>query len=745
LKKNVYKNIQLDEEIEEIISNSDAITITDDIEHSDFKITGDSSSNLKFEKPKLSDVSLHDGYLDKEILGNPFITTVLKNYIEQSFCLRPESIFQGIIVKNNSLKVLDKSSYGLYSDYICSEARNFSFNTRNLRKSLTSLFLSFDRLSVVGGVVLPLEIDYGRGQDTFFVQFSCNITPLFKFNLLLKSIIEFINFSDCIEISFCEETKRIVVRNFWIKGIKKKWTSVFIYGKGAHSSKRFESSEEVIKTHLVEDVTEELVSSDDEIFENISVKKQWSLIRLTLNSILALRDEYAIAEKDFPTHFNNAIVSALMNESTDENTFDQLEDHEKEIVIQFINEEDPLESLKRMRRGEMTEIEPEEYINSIYSKVEDIEYETLKKISGDRNIEAKQTVKGTAEEKPSRFVIKGAEERDKDNKIWEIKKLDVAKNLKSKYSDMKNPSPQEVEETFEATMREVLSSSDSNIESYVSGVVDSISEELLPASVPNSKFINKTMSRLKNRASTTEEGDLDVSPLELKLILSFTEKLIRKGESFEENLKFESGRNDYLKKQVDEMSSSVVNNMENPISAQMRIAHDKLISDRDGLIEEKNKYKSRVFELERKLAKSEETVGLDRAEDKNTSTQDLKQEMINKLTASVQGAKAEALDLKRQLRLSEKDMIKLKTQMARLSNSTDNSKAGPSENSKSTIRIKQLEKINDQYLSSKTKMEKELSEKKSEIHKAKLESKTMANKLKQAEKKLEVLNRRKAS
>ncbi len=763
MKKSVYKNIQLDDKLEEIISSSEILHLTEEVESCDLKITGDEKSNLKFEKPNLGNLSVCEAYLDTGVIENPLVSNILKNYLEQEFCLRPEVAYKGNIVKNNTLKVLDKSSYGLYSDYICSEAHNFTFNTRSLRKCLTSLFLSFDRMSVIGGIALPLEIDYGRSSNAFFVQFSCNITPVFKVNLLLKSIREFVDFSDCIEITFCNQTNRVVVRNFWFKEVTKKWTSLFIYGDVGGVSTNLHNEEEVVKTHVVEDVTERLVEIDEDLYEDYGDKKQWNLMRITLKSILTLRDEYAIREKDFPTHFNNAIVNALMVECEDGNTFEKLEEHEKEIIIQFINEEDPLESLKRMRLEEMTEIEPEEYIKSIYSKVDEIENDTLKKLSKnkeeDENVTVKGsanekeddnvTVKGSANEKEVNQLVKGSGENSEDNSIWNVKKLDVTKNLMSKYSEMSNPSPKQVEEAFEQTMKEVLLASDQNIESYVSGIVDSISEDLLPASIPNSKFIKKTMGSLKNKASNCGKATLDVSPLEIKLMLSFTEKLIRKGENAEDNLKFESGRNNYLKKQVDEMSSTDMKS-KNPISEQMRIANEKLIKDRDVLLDEKNKYKSQVLELERKLAKIQDSENLEVLEDVQDNsapvqTQDMKQQMIDKLTTGVQGARSEALDFKRQLRINEKEMIKLKTQLARFTKSADTSKSGSPESTKSTIRIKQLEKINDQYLSSKTKMEQEISERKSEIHSTKLENKTMANKLKQLEKKLEILNRRKAS
>lgn len=750
MKVKIYKNIQLDERIESVIEKSDVLDLIDDIDSSDIKITDDKSGQLFFEKPTISNIKKNNAYLDNELLESPLVLQMTKNYLEQQFYLRPEGAFQGVIIKNNSLKILDKSSYGLYSDYICSEAHNFSFNTRNLRKCLTTLFLSFDRLSILGGIALPLEVDYGRSQDAFFVQFACNMTSLFKIDLLLKSMSEYINLSDCIEITFCNTTNRVVVRNFWMKSIVKKWTSVFIHeSEAGHLGRKVVNEDATVKTHIIADVDEILIAPEDEPYERTGLKKQWSLIRQTLKTILSLRDEYAVKEKEFPSHFNEAIVSALIDSADCVDTFTPLEEHEKEIVIDFLSEEDPLESLKRMRLDEMIDVEPKEYMKSIYSKVDEIEYDTLKKISGKEELDENQIIKGTPDEKEKNQLVKGSGSSKEDNSIWEIKKLSVAEKLKSKYDNMDNPSPKEIEQTFEVAMKEVLSASDSNIESYVSGVVDNISEQLLPASVPNSKFINKTMGKLKNKLQTTNEESLDVSPLELKLMLSFTEKLIRKGENFEENLKHESNKNQYLKKQVEKISSSS-SELENPISAQMRIANDRITKERDALVDEKNQFKNKIFELERKLEKAMSEKKADIQSDnegKGVKEQNIdpKQKIINKLTTSVQSAKAEALDLKRQLTNNEKDMIKLKTQVARLSKGTVNNTADGSDNSKTSIRINQLEKINDQYLTSKTKMEKELAEKKSEIYKAKLESKTMASKVKQLEKKVELLSRRKAS
>ena len=71
----------------------------------------------------------------------PFGEKLFESFIGQEFGRHAETFFRGIVIKNSSLKVLDRASYGLYCDYICSEASELNFSTRPLRRFLTEFFM----------------------------------------------------------------------------------------------------------------------------------------------------------------------------------------------------------------------------------------------------------------------------------------------------------------------------------------------------------------------------------------------------------------------------------------------------------------------------------------------------------------------------------------------------------------------------------------------------------------------------
>lgn len=734
-------------------------------EAADYYLTDDERNGLYIKQASIKEISgkkLPMAFINEAILRNDFFKRVLKHYFEQEVSLRPESIFEGLVIKNSTIKILDRSSYGLYTDIICSQAKEYSFNGRKIRAALTSSLLLLDRMNLTKELMMPLEVDYGRSQDAFYVQYSCSLTPLLKEDIFFKSLVKIINDSDLVELSFNTKVNRVILRFCWSLKKLTLWPSLFIYDYKTSLLKHKENDNSLAETKFETSVDEQEFITDDELYEPKASPKQWRLLRRIIKHCLELKESRKESGEEWP---DPILVEDIRNivEEMEDASFEKLNEDEVNILVTSLNSEDPIDHLELLRQDELLEVDPNEYMDSIYSNIADIDVEKVKGafaedeettvISGSTDDdEDVQRVKGKSEVDNSFTVVKGEKEDldqnhhqlikgdgslNKKSSMWQVKKLNVAEKLKDKYSKLENPTPEVVEEELEQTIRDELSKDDNKIDSFVEDIVDAISEELLPRSVPNSLFINKALGELKNTVSAKSKGDgtVAVQSLDVKLMISFTEKLMRKSKAHEDRLNRDGG---YTGDHKMTKGQAI-------IIEQMKESNELLLTEKNKLQKEKNELKAKIIELQREMLSDHNYENVEEREQRSL-IDDERQKNIDKLTEDVKSAKSENLELKRQLTVNENEMVKLKTLMARIRNKDPEAKASAAgSDSKKEHRIKQLEKMANQFQDSKNKVEKELASKKSELYSAKLENKTMSGRIKQLEKKLELMNKRKAS
>ncbi len=413
----------------------------------------------------------------------------------------------------------------------------------------------------------------------------------------------------------------------------------------------------------------------------------------------------------------------------------------------------------------------------------------------DEEEEESQLVKGLDEEEESKAVIKGNKERISEEN-WEVRRDRAVEELKGRMEDLRDTgiSHIEIDNELKKILMNELEVSEASGTDFVEALSDNATDGFL---------------RGPSRASITALKDSPLEQVEKKLevrskqvekmkeaIVTLNEELAKsrglssgvvepdlesdhseKSENLKLNLQIESINNEKVKlaKENEILLRKIHESTENINSLNQSLKDgkkenankaelEKIIADKEFYFNEKVKLEkvvedreSRMRNMEFKLRELEAKELSSKAknfESKRLADKALlieKEKQIVNFRTEVNLLQAESKSHELKAKAAEQKMKFMSAQLEKFRNegSASTAKAkktvSSSGNSDVSEKLKQMQQVSAKLKASNDKLTKELLEKKTLAHKATLESKTLAGKVKELEHKISILNKKKAA
>lgn len=229
-KRKIYWSSRVPDELKELLADTDTVITQQESEREscNFRLGG-TGSNLhqnpvNWEKVKSAPVAFfHENLLEWDI---PKL--ILKRFFAGEGGLGPEESYQGVVLKSNSIKILDSNSLGYFSDILTATATELRINPVKVRSFCVLLLSYLDYLKKSELVSFPIEVDYGLSQDSFFIQIHCENHGVFLENLvdatgesdldspLVSLIDEAHKKADLMEVYTLKSSNKLVFTACWV-------------------------------------------------------------------------------------------------------------------------------------------------------------------------------------------------------------------------------------------------------------------------------------------------------------------------------------------------------------------------------------------------------------------------------------------------------------------------------------------------------------------------------------------------
>ena len=179
--RKIYWPGRVPDELKELLANTETVITQQEAEaQSCIFRYGGPASNI-YQKPvDWNDVKTSPvAFINENLFDWDIPKLIIKRFLAGEGGLGPEESYQGVLLKNNSIKIMDASSLGYFSDILTATASELRINPVNVRSFCVMILSYFDYLRKSELVSFPLEVDYGLSQDSFFIQAHCDNNGVF--------------------------------------------------------------------------------------------------------------------------------------------------------------------------------------------------------------------------------------------------------------------------------------------------------------------------------------------------------------------------------------------------------------------------------------------------------------------------------------------------------------------------------------------------------------------------------------
>lgn len=447
---------------------------------------------------------------------------ILKRFFGGEGALAVEENYQESLLSLATLKILDGRSLGSFSDILASEAGAEGLSLALVRNFSVQLFSFIDYLAQKELAEYPLEIDYGRSQDCFFLQAHCEDLGIFFENLLesvseseikspfvsmLREMTEKTNFLEIYKLKNSQKLVLTAVWNIIEDEIPK--SSLVIHqidrfheisnAKVNFDVKTFFSTDtdRLNKIRAIEKTPQKLnlLEKNKELYNPALVKRVVSFLKRKKELVEGIQSG-AIDQKSLVKEIGHF---------PDKEALKGMSDHDVEQILRIIAEDDQdineqaenikdqipeddyvegiLNSLSKMTAEEAKSAAgfDREDIQVILGQKEDLGEETTRVKGAKDNDENSITrVKGSGEGNTKEEItrIKGVSENFKDEP-WHTKRLAVTDKVKEKLSSLKasGASRKEIDLEVKKIMVEELNLKEDEGDQFVSALSDDLTDD----------------------------------------------------------------------------------------------------------------------------------------------------------------------------------------------------------------------------------------------------------------------------
>jgi hypothetical protein len=354
--KRYYTSIDLPEKLKCILDDLDIELNNESSDDKEVLCIDEDTGHISFNSimaKGLPKIDKHQCFINRDLLGNALFDKVIEQFIANKMCLRADACYQGVLIKNYTLKIIDRASYGLYSDIICSQGKQFAYNTRKIRNVSNLIFLMLDRMNLMGEVSYPIDTDYGRSQDIFFTQFSCSFSDKVNESLLMKSLNKTFKECDFVVLSLDNKLKKIIIRHFWVLNSKITWPSLFVFKQEGVLEKSSHSEATLVETKIDTTVEEDVADNLSDIYDEKSAPKRWKLLRRILLASIEIKKKNIVEGKAWPDEIESTFLRKLIEEIDPSISFDSFNKEELDVLIGSLSDDDVIEAFEKIRYTEM--------------------------------------------------------------------------------------------------------------------------------------------------------------------------------------------------------------------------------------------------------------------------------------------------------------------------------------------------------------------------------------------------------
>ena len=460
--------------------------------------TGD-RSNVFFEAVDWKNVKASPcAFINEDLLEWDIPKLVLKRFFAGEGSIGPEESYHGVLLKSNTLKIIDSNSIGYYSDVITASASETNINPVRVRSFTVTLLTYLDYLKRSELISFPIELDYGFSQDSFFIQAHCenngvvleNILDSVKdpntenpFECLVKeSLVK----TDLLEAYTLKNSNKLVITGCWIGNpnfIRNNFFSSLLiyqidsYNQSKNVNGNVVESQSFFSQSLADLSKVKTVGELPKRYQEQEGQKQ------PINPVLVKRvskfiiDKWSENNKEIPLDYNIEFLKRDVEDFPDKDAISRLNSFEELEVLKVLAE--GLESLESDVDEIKKQIEPDKYLDGILGTIGNISKEQISAISGEPEdlTEAITKVSGTPEDLTEAITkvsgtpedlteerqmirggpetldnekntVKGETNKEKvvkisesnevvKNEAWEVKRLAVVNKVKAKIDGLK--------------------------------------------------------------------------------------------------------------------------------------------------------------------------------------------------------------------------------------------------------------------------------------------------------------------
>lgn len=639
--RKIYWPNRVPDELKELLSDTNTIITQQEVESESclFRLGGQ-NSNLYLKPVDWEMVNTAPvAFLSESLLDWDIPKLIIKRFLAGEGGLGPEESYQGVLLKNNSLKILDANSLGYFSDILTTSAAELRINPVKVRSYCVMLLSYLDYLRKAELVSYPIDVDYGLSQDSFFIQVHCDNLGFYLENIkestydaLVDSpfaslLAEAHKKTDLMEVYTLRSSQKLVFTACWVGNphfIRKDFYNNLIihqvdsfkqpkdrFGKTAdvqtfHKDTLDNISKLKVVEKLPQKFTKKVSEKVDEIINPVLVNRivkflvshnedkqvDWSSL-----SLEQLEKEYqSFPDKDALKRLNNLekeeILKTLIEGTS---TLDE----EVANVKQQIDSDDYLE-------GILNSLSNMSFDEAIVAADLEEEYEETSLLKGDREdlTEEAQKVAGTKEDLTEEIqIFKGLQE----GLTEELQRISGAPEDLTEELQRITGSPEDLTENLKQVSgagkieseTEVISGQQTSLaheeKAVVRDVTDSLNEEVQVVKGQKSDLANKEKFVVKG-----ERRDLKEDSWQLKRI-----EVVNKVKEKIQLLKDENADNERIDQEVKEIISSELQLDEEKSASFVKALSDDVSDDfiHEGIdsVNENIKNRIRLEKLENQL------------------------------------------------------------------------------------------------------------------------------------------------
>lgn len=435
-KRQIYIHEVLPDQINDLLADSNVTLIKNDGEKPvSMFCHGGEGANLFFSPIKWTKINKSPvGFINRQISEWDIPKLILKRFFGGEGELGPEENYKGVLQKSGTIKILDINSLGHFSDVITSFATSTQVNPIQIRNFSVLILSYLEYLNRSEMVSLPLEVDYGVSQDSFFLQIHCDKNEFSLENILeateeqeLKNpfvslLKESIGKVDLLEIYTLKASSKLVMNACWISNPNFTRTNYFP-SLLIHQVNHLKDQKKTFGANVVPDTFYDPDLKDfrkAKIAEKLPTRQKGpEEIKEAINPVLIKRfynyindyhkkTGYLVSEKGYD---HETLLGDIVG-FPDKEALERLNPSEKDELVRIILENAP-EFLSQVEDVK-SQIESDEYLEGILSSLSNMTAEEAEMVVGENEDlgEENQLVKGSREDLTEESQMVGGDGED---------------------------------------------------------------------------------------------------------------------------------------------------------------------------------------------------------------------------------------------------------------------------------------------------------------------------------------------